>query len=129
MKSSKSVFTKISDLTPNMVYPLVNVVVEIDNISLRLRADGSGEVLVGDASGSIRLSFPKNFLEKLDLENSKPPAWVIKNCVCIVIGSRLVLQVSTLLTETTRVDKLPVIFFRRNRARNLSDYEYVSESI
>jgi hypothetical protein len=124
MKSSSTIFTKIADLSPNMPNPLVHVIVDIDLRTVKARPDGSGQVLVGDASGSILMSFTRNFLDRLDVQNSKPLAWVLKNCMCIVIGERLMLQVSNSFTDISRLDKLPVKFFHRNKARNLSDYEY-----
>ena len=114
-------FTKISDLSPNMTFPLVNVIVEVDMKTLRLRTDGSGEVEVGDASGSILMSIPKNCMEKF----SEPGlAFVIRNAVCLVVGNTLMLQLSSKFSEVVKVDKLPVPLFCRNKGRKFSQIEY-----
>jgi len=114
-------FTKISDLSPNMTVPLVNVIVEVDMDTMRLRTDGAGEVEVGDASGSIVMFIPKS-----SMHNFSDPAlaFVIKNVICLVAGTALMLHVSSQFSEITKVDKLPVPTFRRNKGRNFSHIEY-----
>ena len=114
-------FLKISDMSPNLTVPMVNVIVEVDMETLRLRNDGSGEVEVGDASGSILMSIPKKCVEKF----SHPGlAYVIKNVLCLVVGNTMMLQLSSQFSEVTRVDKLPVANFHRNKGRNFSHIEY-----
>jgi len=117
-------FTKISDLSPNMTVPLLNVIVQVDMSTLRLRVDGSGEAELGDASGSILMSIPKKCMEKF----ADPGlAFVIKNILCVVIGNSLMLQVSSRFSEISKVDKLPLPFFHRNKGRNFSHIEYALE--
>ena len=117
-------FTKISDLSPNMLVPITNVIVEVDKTTLQQRLDGSVVMDVGDASGSITMIIPK---ESLDVFNERAAlAFVIKNVLCLVVGSTLMLQVSSNYTEISRVDKLPVPFFRRNKARNISEIDFTT---
>ena len=117
-------FTKISDLSPNMLVPMTNVIVEVDKTTLQQRLDGSVVMDVGDASGSISMIIPK---ESLDVFNQPAAlAFVIKNVLCLVIGPTLMLQVSNKYTEISRVDKLPVPFFRRNKARNISEIDFTT---
>ena len=120
-------YTKISDLSPQMAVPFCNVIVAIDRESFQ-ETKGGGEIEVGDATGSVLLRIPRSACAQLGIGTSgAEPAevYVVKGALVLLMGGRIVLQLSEQHSAISPVRKLANgQRILRNKNRNISQIKY-----